>query len=165
VTVAFRPYERNCQERLESLVFTNRVKTQFYKFVALLDLEGRRPRRSYIQGSFCLIVFIYALLLSQHEGALTHEFITQLEKILNEKTQRWGEALIEMFQLLLLGQNIESIEFRFLLERFHDECMYLDGESWQHLSKGLLSFLLHNPVCGGKLQDMWKERLAKCNIA
>ena len=138
----------------------NRVDADFYRLICLPEQKGVRSRRRNIQQSLYILSLMYTILVSGHEGIDTEEFLYRLEKSLPEEASSLGNALTDLFRLLLAGETFGSDVFAWHLSQFVETCLLLSWSVWRDIKAALLQFFVQDIACKGLLQDLWKNRLA-----
>ena len=82
----------------------NGVEAELHRLICLPDQEGTRSRRQNLQQSLHILTLIYMVLISGYEGSATEMFLYQFEKTLAGETSSLGNALTDLFRLLLAGE-------------------------------------------------------------
>ena len=77
-----------------------------------------------------------------------------------EEASSLGNALTDLFRLLLAGEAFDSDVFAWHISQFVETCLLLTWSLWRDIKAALLQFFVQDIACKGLLQDLWKNRLA-----
>jgi hypothetical protein len=138
----------------------NRVDAELYRLTCLPNQKGTRSRRRNLQQSLYILTLIYTILVSAYEGPATEVFLYQFEKTLPDEASSLGNALTDLFRLLLAGETFGSEIFAWHISQFVETCIPLSWSSWRDIKVALLDFFVQDVACQGLLQDLWKNRIA-----
>lgn len=159
----------------ESAGFVSNIDSSLYKSYSAPDTTGNRSRRRYILQCYHILALIYTTFIIRSTplaDSSNEPFTRRLSKILSVEDPAWGSSVISVFRFL----NSES----FLRPWYRDEhggvkdnSWYeaevkhvidasdaLGWEIWYSLNNALLYFFITDEGCKGRLQTLWKSRVA-----
>jgi hypothetical protein len=94
-------------------------------------------------------------------ASLIQLFCSQLETVLYNQSPgcgAWGSAVAALCESVLTsGGETERLDID--IGRVLDKSIVLNWEEWRDVKQALLDFFLHNELCNGRLQGLWKTRL------
>jgi hypothetical protein len=159
MTLAVRADDSAASQNIESNAIVECIDTKLTHSMSMPDKEGGGYRRRYILQSFQVLFLIYTTLVSGYEGPAGELFIYRFEKAMVEKGLDFGNAIANLFSLLLASDDLTSDTLAACLSELVDVAATLDCSSWRDVRNALLNFFIHDPACHGGLQDLWKERM------
>jgi hypothetical protein len=159
MTLALRADNSAASRNIESNAIVESIDTKLTHSMSIPDKEGGGYRRRYILQSFQVLFLIYTTLVSGYEGPAGELFIYRFEKAMVEKGLDFGNAIANLFSLLLAGDDLASDTLAACLSELVDVAVTLDCSSWRDVRNALLNFFVYDPACYGELQDLWKGRM------
>jgi len=159
MTLAVRADDSAASQNIESNAIVECIDTKLTHSMSTPDRDGGGYRRRYILQSFHILFLIYTTLVSGYEGPAGELFIYRFEKAMAEKGPDFGNAIANLFSLLLASDDLTSDTLAACLSELVDVAVTLDCPSWREVRNALLNFFVHDPACHGELQDLWKERM------
>jgi len=159
MTLAVRADDSAASQNIESKAIVECIDTKLTHSMSTPDKNGGGYRRRYILQSFHILFLIYTTLVSGYEGPAGELFIYRFEKAMAEKGPDFGNAIANLFSLLLASDDLTSDTLAACLSELVDVAVTLDCPSWREVRNALLNFFVHDPACHGELQDLWKERM------
>jgi len=145
---------------------------QHSKFVTKLNDELNRMtdnpsrqsvpfRRFLIEDSFRLAALIYISGVSKKfpdwQGGCD-KLIHHLHPKLIDTTKSWGQCIELILKVLMAGGNVHSEEIALYVLQLMEYFITLSWGDWKLARDLLLDFLLHDKICGGALQDFWRQK-------
>jgi hypothetical protein len=158
MTLAVRADDSAASQNIERKAIIECIDTKLSHSMSTPDREGGGYRRRYILESFRILFLIYTTLVSGYEGPAGELFIYRFEKAMAEKGPDFGNAIANLFSLLLSSDDLTSDTLATCLSELVDVAVTLDC-SWRDVRNALLNFFVHDPACHGELQDLWRERM------
>jgi len=159
MTLAVRADDSAASQNIESNAIVECIDTKLTHSMSTPDRDGGGYRRRYILQSFHILFLIYTTLVSGYEGPAGELFIYRFEKAMAEKGPDFGNAIANLFSLLLASDDLTSDTLAACLSELVGVAVTLDCPSWREVRNALLNFFVHDPACHGELQDLWKERM------
>jgi hypothetical protein len=149
-------------QRSESAAFVSRVDTDLYRSICAPDQEGNRSRRRYIQQSFHILILLSTALISKGPRSASSQiagYLDVLEIIITTESERWGNHVIDLLRVLF-GGHASDMEFDLNIKDVMDASITLCWDEWRSIKNALLSFFVDDTACEGRLQTLWKGRIA-----
>jgi hypothetical protein len=159
VTSVIQGGNATSEERLDSSTFISETDAKLYSLKCLPDRTGNTSRRHHLNKVFPTVVLIYVTFISGYEGSASSKFLSRFEEILQDDAVDLGKVIVNIFQLLLAGVAFESESFTAEMSSLIEACAKMDWSAMRGAKVALFNFLVHDPACNGRLQDLWKDRV------
>jgi hypothetical protein len=150
------------QERVVSAAFISRVDSDLYSSVCAPEQEGNRSRRRHVLQSYHILILISTALVSKAPrgaGSVINGYLDVLEIIITTESDRWGNSAIELLRFLFAGTALD-IGFDVEVKKVIDASITLRWDEWRNIKNALMAFFVDDEACEGRLQTLWKGRLA-----
>lgn len=152
----------NESQRAESSEFINRVDSELYRSICAPEQEGNRSRRRHVLQSYHILILISTTIVSRMPLGASSDIrvcLDILEITLTTESERWGNAVIALLQLLFSGISYD-FQVEEDIKKVIDASLMLTWDEWASIKRVLLRFFVDDETCQGRLQTLWKGRLA-----
>lgn len=132
---------------------------QLYLFHEQFSVVGRRY---FIQQAwrFTALICISAIpRLHRIDPTELNEEVLQKLRVLLDNTVEWSDIINVFTFSLLKGQAIQPLEMAKKLRPLMNKAIYLTWADWRTVKLRLLGFFVHDEICRGPLQNIWRNRL------
>jgi hypothetical protein len=141
------------------------INAELHLSLCVTRFKSKFCRPRCIVDAYQILILIFSAFLDRLSLILpsktTQTFCVELvTAIVGHSPYRgtWGRAVITLFESLLNNHGTEKI-FSPEIAKIIDASILLNQEDWISIRQQLLSFLLNNKFCEGRIQDLWKVKL------
>lgn len=115
-----------------------------------------------MQQSYHILILLSVALISRDPRGVSCQIAAYLDILdisITTESERWGTCVIELLRRLIAG-NVQDLEFDLMVKDVIDASVTLWWDEWRNIKNVLLIFFLDDEACMGRLQTLWKGRIA-----
>lgn len=151
-------------QQAESAATISRIDSDLCQSICAPDQEGNPSRRSFVQQSYLILVLLSTALLSKSKASRAGSpqiagYLDVLEIVISTESDRWGTKTVDLLRAVS-GIYSSRMEFDFRVKEVIDASIVLCWYEWRNIKKALLAFFVDDEACEGRLQSLWRSRIA-----